>query len=151
MDLEAELPALLPRAIAWAEGEANLVAQTGQTLTDTSQALARKVGVTHVDLIRVAIVESLPMPTDPDLRAAAVQTGLLGPSMAGLTLGYSVFARHGHVTWRLLSHEFRHVFQYEQAGSIAAFLPIYLHQIVRVGYANAPMELDARAYEQDNP
>jgi hypothetical protein len=149
MDLQAELPALLPRAIAWAEAEANLVAQTGQTLTDTSQALARRVGVAHPDRIRVAVVELLPMPEDPELRAAAVQTGLLGPQMAGLTLDYSVFARRGYVTWRLLSHEFRHVFQYEQAGSIAAFLPIYLQQIVQVGYANAPLEIDARAHEQD--
>ena len=91
------------------------------------------------------------MPEDPELRVAALQTGLLGPHMAGLTLGYSVFARRGHVTWRLLSHEFRHVFQYEQAGSITAFLPVYLQQIVQVGYANASIEIDARAHEQDLP
>jgi hypothetical protein len=126
MDLETELPALLPRAIAWAEAEADVVARTGQPLTDLSHALARRVGVAACDRIRVAVVDALPMPTDSDLRAAAVQTGLLGPHMAGLTLGYSIFARNGNVTWRLLSHEFRHVFQYEQVGSIAAFLPIYL-------------------------
>ena len=48
---------------------------------------------------------------------------------------------------RLLSHECRHVFQYEQAGSIALFLPLYLDAIVRVGYENCPFEQDARAHE----
>ena len=75
-------------------------------------------------------------------------TGLLGPNMVGLTLGYAVLVCRGHeATPRLLSHEFRHVHQYEIAGSIAAFLPGYLHQIVAYGYANAPLEIDARNHE----
>ena len=41
-----------------------------------------------------------------------------------------------------------HVYQYEKAGSIAAFLPQYLQQIAIVGYANAPFEIDAREHEQ---
>lgn len=43
--------------------------------------------------------------------------------------------------WSALGH------QYEQAGSIAAFLPRYLQQIVTVGYNNAPFEIDARSHE----
>lgn len=50
-----------------------------------------------------------------------------------------------------VSHELRHVHQYEQHGSIAAFLRVYLRQIVEVGYANAPLEADARAHEIDSP
>jgi len=72
---------------------------------------------------------------------------MLGPDMAGLTLGYGIYVRHGHDTLRLLSHEFRHVYQYEAAGSIAAFLPGYLQQIVTVGYDDAPLEVDARVHE----
>jgi hypothetical protein len=88
------------------------------------------------------------LPTDTALRNAAVQTGLLGPGMIGLTLGYAVLIRRGHeASPRLLSHEFRHVYQYEAAGSIAAFLPGYLQQIVAFGYVNAPLEADARAHE----
>ena len=67
--------------------------------------------------------------------------------MVGLTLGYSIFIVNGHVNDRLLSHELRHVQQYERAGSIAAFLPTYLSQIVDLGYENAPFEIDARAHE----
>ena len=71
------------------------------------------------------------MPEDPVLQTAAVQTGLLGPGMVGLTLGYTVFICRSYQTVRLLSHECRHVYQDEQAGSIAAFLPGYLQQIVQ--------------------
>ncbi len=148
MDLQAALPLLMPKAIAWAGDEAERVARSGRALDERELKLAREVGVTQPDRIRVALVDALPMPEDPALRAAAVQTGLLGPGMAGLTLGHSVFICRGHETVRLLSHEFRHVYQYEQAGSIAAFLPGYLQQIVQFGYTNAPLEHDARAHER---
>ena len=147
IDLRAALPLLLPGAIAWAEGCAGEAAETGVALTESGADIARGVGVQRPELIRVVVIDSLPLPEDPTLRAAALQTGLLGPHMAGLTLGYSVFVVRGQESVRLLSHEFRHVHQYEAHGSIAAFLPVYLQQIVEVGYANAPFELDAQAHE----
>ena len=148
MDLQAALPSLLPKAIAWAEDQASKVGRTGQALNASELELARNVGVVQPESVRVAVVAALPMPDDPDLRDAAVQTRLLGPDMSGLTLGHSVFICQGKETKRLLSHEFRHVHQYEQAGSIAAFLPVYLQQIVQLGYRNAPLEQDAIAHEQ---
>ena len=147
MDLRGALPLLLPKAIAWAEEEASRVATSGRALTADEITLAGKVGVVKPDLIRIQSCDRLPMPQDPSLHAAAVQTGLLGSNMVGLTLGYSVFVRRGHEARRLLAHEFRHVFQYEQNGAIAGFFPVYLQQIVTVGYANAPLEVDARAHE----
>jgi hypothetical protein len=69
--------------------------------------------------------------------------------MAGVTFGYGIYICDGQVSNRLISHECRHVYQYEAAGSIAAFLPIYLHQIATVGYDDAPYEIDAREHEID--
>ena len=147
-DLRAVLPVLVPKAIAWAEAECSSIAQAGQPLTDDLLAVARSVGVLHPEHIRVAEVPCIPLPDDPRLREAAITTGLLGPSTIGLTLGYGVYVCRGRRDTRLLSHEFRHVHQYEQAGSIAAFLPAYLQQIVTVGYHNAPFEVDARKHER---
>lgn len=147
MDLLQALPHLLPLAIAWADAEAKKVAQTGAVLTPSEEQIARAVGVQRPELVRIAIVDQLPQPKDTALKLAAQQTGLLGPGMLGLTLGYAVFICHGHKTRRLVSHELRHVHQYEQLGSIGAFLPIYLKQIVDVGYTNARLEADARAHE----
>ncbi|MCG2709472.1 MAG: hypothetical protein L6246_04010 [Thermodesulfovibrionales bacterium] len=147
IDLRTALPVLLPSAIMWAEARASGVTQSGNQLNENEVSIARTVGVMRPELIRIALVDRLPLPEDPQLRAAALQTGLLGPSMVGLTLGYSVFICHGHDSIRLLSHEFRHVYQYERFGSIAGFLPVYLQQIVEVGYANASFEIDAMAHE----
>ena len=148
IDLQAALPMIVPKAIAWAEAQHAHISQVGRSLDEALLALASSVGVLHPDKIRVAGVPYLPLPEDPELRQAALGTGLLGPNMVGLTLGYGVYICHGHEDIRLLSHEFRHVFQYERAGSIAAFLPAYLQQISTVGYQNAPLEIDARAHER---
>lgn len=116
-------------------------------MTDEEITLASKVGVARPELIRLQLCDCLPMPQDPLLQAIAIQTGLLGPHMAGLTLGYSILVCRGHETRCLLAHEFRHVFQYEQYGSIAGFLPVYLQQIAEYGYKDAPFEVDARTHE----
>jgi hypothetical protein len=149
VDLRTALPQLLPLAIAWAETQSQHVAHVGQNLSPLGLSLARAVGVVQPERIRVKLVDRLPLPEDPTLRQAAVQTGLLGPQMVGLTLDHSVFIVQGHDTPRLLSHEFRHVYQYEVLGSINSFLPVYLEQIVSFGYENAPLEQDARMHERD--
>ena len=147
MDLQILLPRLVPRATAWAELLAADVASTGEPLGASGLSDARTVGVQRPDRIRVLMVDRLPLPPDSELREAALQTGLLGPAMTGLTLGYSILISHGQMCRRLLSHECRHVFQYEQAGSIASFLPRYLDAVVQVGYRDCPFEQDARAHE----
>ena len=105
--------------MAWAEDQANQVAHSGRPLNEGEREIARSVGVRAPDRIRVLLVDALPLPENTALREAALQTGLLGPKMVGLTLGHSIFIRRGYETGRLLSHECRHVYQYEQAGSIA--------------------------------
>ena len=147
-DLAANLPRILPRAIAWAEARSSEIRSIGGSLNPFGIRLATAVGVARPDLIRILEVPSLPMPEDPELRFAA-QTGLIGPDMVGLTLGYGNYIVAGHGTNRLVSHECRHVYQYESAGSIANFLPIYLQQIASVGYNDAPYEVDARRHERD--
>lgn len=153
MDLPALLPQLMPRAIAWAEAVAADVATQGEALDASRLADATSVGVRVPEKIRVLMIDHLPLPEDPALRAAAIETGLLGPNMIGLTLGYSILICHGHMSRSVLSHECRHVAQYEQAGSIASFLPVYLAAIVQpgVGYWNSPFEMAARAYELCDP
>jgi hypothetical protein len=147
VDLKTALPYLLLEAIAWAEAAAAHGAGSGRPLDDHEMQVARGVGVTHSERVRLAVVDALPIPDDPALRAAALDSGLLGQGAIGLTLGHSVFIRHGHLTRRVLSHELRHVYQYERAGSIAGFLPGYLQQILEYGYAASPLERDARRHE----
>lgn len=148
MDIQEVLPLLLPKAIAWAEEQSALIRDNGEPLNETDNKLAETMGVRHAELVRILEVPSLPLPSDPELRQAALSVGLLGPTMVGLTLGYGVYVVQGHRNSRLLSHELRHVFHYERAGSIADFLPDYLQQLVSYGYFEAPLEIDARRHEQ---
>src|SRR5262245_16949312 len=144
--LQALLPRLLPRAIAWAQEVAASAAACGTRLGARALVDARSVGVCHPENIRVCMVENLPLPSDRELLAAARKTGLLGPS-TGLTLGYSILICYGHMSRRLLTHECRHVMQFERAGSLASFLTQYLDAVVRFGYWDCEFERDARAHE----
>jgi hypothetical protein len=146
-DLQSVLPKLLAPAVAWAELQSRQVQQEGEGLSPANLVLAKRVGVKQPHQVRIKIVDQLPLPAEPFLRQDALQTGLLGPG--GLTLGHSILVVHGHLGPRLLSHELRHVYQYEAHGSIAGFLPVYLEQIATVGYHDAPFEEDARTHEVD--
>lgn len=147
MDLAAALPLLLPQAIAWAQAQADEALAVGVPLGLEALENARRVGVLAPERVRVKVVDALPLPEDPVLRAAALQAGLLGLGMIGLTLGYAIFICKGHLRLRFLSHECRHVQQYESHGGIAAFLPVYLAEVVSVGYAVSSFEADARSHE----
>lgn len=149
-DLAEVLPLLLPRAIAWAEERSSEILSEGIALSAEGLQIARAVGVRCPERIRISTVAELPLPDDPELQYAALQSGLLGPGMVGLTLGYGIFVCRGQQSDRLLSHECRHVHQYEIAGSIEDYLPQYLDQIARFGYHDAPFEVDARNYERED-
>jgi hypothetical protein len=144
IDLGKALPQLLPKAIAWAEEQQADILESGVPLSPEQMAMAQAVGVSHPGNIRIKLVDQLPLPQDPELAEGALQTGLIGPNITGLTLFYGIFiCRRAQGSRNLIAHECRHVYQYEQRGSIALFLPEYLVQIVRVGYALAPFEQDA--------
>ncbi|WP_288363322.1 hypothetical protein [uncultured Spongiibacter sp.] len=101
----------------------------------------------RVQHIRIADLATLPMPEAPALRQAAKGFGLLGPDMLGIALGHGIFIRERSPGSRLISHECRHVYQYEQAGSLSAYLNTYLTEVLCFGYWDAPMEVDARRHE----
>ncbi|WP_416186977.1 hypothetical protein [Hydrogenophaga sp. SNF1] len=147
MDLHTLLPELVPKAVAWAEVQSERILRCGVSLTPHGIALARGVGVYRPELVRVELVPQLPLPDDPLLQQVALAAGLLGPDMVGLTLGYGIFIVQGHANDRLVSHELRHVHQYETFGSISGFMPVYLAQIAEFGYEAAPLERDAREHE----
>lgn len=144
-------PLLIIRATEWAEQQSLFILGTGNPLNADEIALASSVGVVNPEHIRIVTIEQIPFPDDTQLLNMATNAGLLTSNLAGLTLGYGIFIRNNHYTARLLSHEFRHVYQYEQAGTMSAFLADYLHQIVRYGYEAAPLEEDARIHEVREP
>lgn len=148
IDWENELPRLLQLAVEWAESCSQDILDTGSPLTPRELRLARSVGVKHPERVRIKIVAAVPLPENPALRAAALQAGLMGPATRGLTLGYGIYLVRGFVDDRIKRHECRHVYQYERAESVEAFLATYVPDVLRLGYWNAPDEIDARAWEK---
>jgi hypothetical protein len=144
------LPILLPKAIDWCRVTSQAAATGGASLTANAREDARTVGVEHPERIRVLVLDELPMPDDSILATAAASLGFLGPTTAGLALGYSILVRRGRLSRRLLSHEFRHVVQFEAAGSLSAFITKYLEELVEAGYEESSFEVDARAHELPN-
>lgn len=138
----------IAQATEWAKQQAALILREGMPLSINEINLARSAGVAHPERIRILRVNQIPLPDDPQLLKMATGMGLFTPNIAGLTLGYGIYLRHGQSTHRVLAHECRHAHQYERAGSIAAFLAEYLKQIAQYGYADAPLEVDARKHER---
>lgn len=138
---------MIAHAVGWAEQQAALILHAGRSLGIDEIALASSVGVAHPERIRILLLNQIPLPEEVQLLKMATDAGLLTSNIAGLTLGYGIYLRHDHYIPRVLFHEFRHVYQYEQAGSITAFLAEYMHQISRYGYEAAPFEVDAKNHE----
>lgn len=139
-----EFEGLLVMACRWATQQEAHILKAGIPLTRAELELARKVGIQHPERIRLLRVKDIPMPSEPALAAAAEATGLLSAYTIGLTFRYGIFIRDDMwANQRLIAHELVHALQYEQLGSIQAFLRKYLLECAIAGYPEAPMEREA--------
>tara|TARA_R110002126_G_scaffold212488_1_gene359094 strand:- start:1053 stop:1481 length:429 start_codon:yes stop_codon:yes gene_type:complete len=138
---------LVTKAANWTEHNQALICQLGRALTTGEQSTARKVGVANPERVFVYEVPVIKRPEEPELLALCEEYGFLTEETIGLTLGYGIYIKQGCLTTRLLSHELRHVYQYEQAGSAEAFLSRYIGEIIQFGYQDSPYEVDARKHE----
>jgi len=147
-ELAARVPVLASLAADWAERYAAESIAAGTPLDSRQAAIARQVGVRDPSRVRIRVVEELPAPTEPRLVAAAGRIGLMPQAASGMTLGYAVILRRGaEADLRLLSHELRHVAQYEEHGGIRPFLAEHIGHLLQFGYEDSPFERDARAHE----
>lgn len=133
----------------------NFVHQSIEHLTPDARLLlpheckwARESGVKNPDAIRLVLVDSMPRPDNTILAELCQEIGFLSTQTIGLTLDYLILVKTGYDTEQLIRHELRHVHQWEEAGSHRAFLEKYIEQVLTFGYWNAPLEMDARAFEQ---
>lgn len=140
----------LAAATHWVEQQQHIILKQGRLLTAEEQQLATIVGVMNPARVYLYEVPTILRPEEPELAALCEQFGFLTQDTIGLTLGYGIYIKQGYFSTRLLSHELRHVQQYELAGSAEAFLSRYIAEIMQFGYVNAPYEIDARAHEMES-
>jgi hypothetical protein len=144
MITQEQFEQLLPLACAWAEEQERVILRDGVPLSLAQIADARSIGVAQAERVRLLKVRSVPMPEQPELRAAAEVTGLISEHTAGLTLRYGIFIRAD--CWgdrALVFHELVHTLQYERLGGFDAFLRQYLFECLTIGYPDAPLEQEA--------
>jgi hypothetical protein len=148
LNWEERVPILLPLAASWAWAESANIRGLGTPLSADLLEMAECVGVRNPDLVRILFVPRIPRPEHPELRAACEALGFLGKDTAGLTLGSGIFIRQDLAGQpRLFAHELRHVAQYEEYPSLAAYLERYIPELLAFGYERAPFEVDARRME----
>lgn len=129
-DGPSALPELLPHAIAWANFQSQYVQHVGvperrAKVHRSPRGRSRTRTNSNPSGRCTAVAREEPRLA----RSSTSNWAPLSPSVVGLTLGHSILVVHGHADKRLL-HEFRHVFQYEDSGSIEGFLPVCLQQVV---------------------
>jgi hypothetical protein len=144
--LLAQFEMQLPLAAAWAGEEEQRILRNGVPLSEKEIGDARTIGVQRRGRVRLLRVATMPRPSQPQLKAACDAIDFLTPATRGLTLGHGIFIRSD--CWRdplLVVHELAHVAQYERLGGILPFLRKYLFECLTMGYAAAPLELEAIA------
>jgi hypothetical protein len=144
--LLAQFEMLLALAAAWATEEEQKILRDGVSLSEKEIGDARPIGVQSPDRVRLLQIETIPRPSQPQLRAACDAIDFLTPATRGLTLGHGIFIRSD--CWRdrlLVVHELAHVAQYERLGGILPFLRRYLFECLTVGYSASPLEREAIA------
>jgi hypothetical protein len=147
---EKPLAELLPPTISWFERG---VAQAdGIPLDKAGIRIAKTVGVKHPERVRVVqCEEQLPIPDNQDARDAYFK---FFREAVAVTIGYVVWVRRKsmqdpRIARLILSHELRHVQQFEQTSSIAEFVTNLLKEINCSGYRDSFYERDARNHSSD--
>jgi hypothetical protein len=140
-----ELPDLFPHVVSWIRALDQRAADFGRPLNDLETKLARSVGVSRTNDVRILAVDAIPRPAHPRIRQLAQEIELLTSNTGGLTAIHGVIGRSDCAhNPRILAHEFAHVEQYERLGT-EVFLSEYIQQLDKYGYREAPFELEAEA------
>jgi len=135
---------LFPLAVNWVQSMERDVLERGIPLDAAQTQDARSAGVQNPEKVRI-LYASIPFPTDPTLRLAAMEFKLISPDTAGMTFGHGiVIGPEFRMDRELIVHELTHTGQYERLGGIAGFLQPYINECINPGYPDGPMEQEAR-------
>ena len=141
IELTTKVALFLPITLAWYNATEQALLPQGRELTASEQTNARKLGVKHPEKVRVIVTNTFPVPEHPLIAQEAKEFGLGSESEEGRTMGYAILLK-SRADQTTLHHELVHVSQIERLGQ-ARFLERYLYEIEILGYARAPLELEA--------
>ena len=142
--LLAEIRALFPALVEWAERMEAKALTEGVPLSDQLKNTAKGLGIRQPDAVRVLVVQNIPEPENRRIVELSARFGLSFRGSAGMTLGHAIFVLGSSASdKRVLTHELVHVRQYEKTENIGAYLKVYVEQILVSGYHDMPFEVEA--------
>jgi hypothetical protein len=118
---------LLPFAYQWAKEQEEFVLAHGTPLSAQHLADARLAGVRDCELIRVLIVDRIPLPESGELAEAARRTRIITDDTRCVGFGHAILIRAEACGDReLLLHNLVHVAQCERSGGLEQWIRQYL-------------------------
>ncbi len=139
-----KLKELLPLAAEWAEHQEKIILENGVALNEEQQIDAYLIGVKDIQKVRLLKVDQVPFPTQPALKAAAEEVGLISPYTLGTSFRYGIYINsRGWNDRSLVAHELTHTMQYERIGGFEQFLSQYLYKCLTDGYSFSSLEREA--------
>ena len=136
---------IAPATARWAQDQERRILNEGVPLAAEGLAFAAALEIEQPEEIRVLEIDRIPLPAPRPLVKLAGSWGLPFFEPAGMALGKGIYILDGHS--RALRHELVHVAQYQRLGGIEPFMRRYLTECLVHGYADAPLEVEAREKE----
>jgi hypothetical protein len=136
---------IAPATTRWAQDQERRILREGAPLAAGGLAFAAELKIEKPEEVRVLEINPIPLPFPRQLVKLAGKWGLPIFEPAGMALGKGIYILEGQS--RVLRHELVHVAQYQQMGGIGPFMRRYLMECLVHGYADAPLEVEAREKE----
>ena len=136
---------IAPATARWAQNQERRILKEGIPLAAEGLAIAAELKIERPEEVRVLEVKPIPLPLPRPLVKLAARWGFPIFEPGGMALGKGIYILKGNT--HVLRHELVHVAQYQQMGGIGPFMHRYLVECLVHGYADAPLEVEARGKE----
>lgn len=133
---------LAPVIARWSTRREREITAAGSPLPGSLQAFAADLGIEDPTRVRLQLATQVPLPVPALCIRLARRIGLPVFHPAGMALGLGICALRADDS--LLRHELVHVAQYQRLGGHLPFMRQYLFECLHDGYADSPLETEAR-------
>jgi hypothetical protein len=142
---------LVPLVYRWLVRQEADILRRGRRLHPGEMQDARRIGLRRAGQVRILVVARIPLPAAFILRRLGRFSRVALSDPVALTAGSGIFCRRrSGETRRVLRHELVHVQQYERLGR-RPFLKRYIRDCIVDGYADSPLEKEARQRSAFHP
>jgi hypothetical protein len=140
------LATIMPHIQCWFADEQRSILNSGVPLSAAQNQDALLAGVRRPEQIRLQLVDQLRVHGARLMRKLAPDLELIRPNTVAMTFGYGIYLLRKHQEDRAaMVHHFVHVAQMEKLGGVKEYIDRYIRNCISFGYANAPLEIQARA------